>query len=194
MDKIYSRKRIRFPNLAFLQSGDKKDRKKRKIVKIGVIFCIAIITANLVIRSITPIFDKLCEAEAKSIATKISNQQATEVMKNYRYQDLVTILKDNTGNVTAIKSNIIPINEIISDVAIKIQDELNATEEKDISIRLGSFTGSKILSGRGPKVKIRISSVGDVETDFKSEFKEGVICILTNPSFRSMLRLDMLMI
>ena len=34
----------------------------------------------------------------------------------------------------------------------------------------GSFTGLKILSGRGPGIKIRISSVGDVATDLRSEF------------------------
>lgn len=35
----------------------------------------------------------------------------------------------------------------------------------------GSFTGIHLLSGRGPGVKIRISSIGNVETDLKSEFK-----------------------
>ena len=34
----------------------------------------------------------------------------------------------------------------------------------------GSFTGLKILSVRGPRIKIRISSVGDVATDLRSEF------------------------
>lgn len=34
----------------------------------------------------------------------------------------------------------------------------------------GSFTGFKLLAGRGPGVKITISSIGDVETDLKSEF------------------------
>lgn len=34
----------------------------------------------------------------------------------------------------------------------------------------GSFTGFKMLAGRGPGVKITISSVGDVETDLRSEF------------------------
>lgn len=34
----------------------------------------------------------------------------------------------------------------------------------------GSFTGFKLLSGRGPGVKIRISSIGNVETDLRSEF------------------------
>lgn len=35
----------------------------------------------------------------------------------------------------------------------------------------GSFTGIKLLSGRGPGIKIRISTVGNVETDLRSEFK-----------------------
>ena len=34
----------------------------------------------------------------------------------------------------------------------------------------GSFTGINLLSGRGPGIKIRISSIGNVETDLRSEF------------------------
>lgn len=36
-------------------------------------------------------------------------------------------------------------------------------------MQCGSFTGFKLLAGRGPGIKIRISSIGDVETDLKSE-------------------------
>ena len=115
------------------------------------------VTANVIIRAITPIIDKQCVNKAKSIATKISNEQATIVMSKYKYEDLCTMEKDNNGNVTMIKANIIPINEIISDVAIYIQEELNKTENSEFSIKLGSFTGSKILSGRGPNVNIKIS-------------------------------------
>lgn len=34
----------------------------------------------------------------------------------------------------------------------------------------GSFTGLKFLSGSGPKIKVEISSIGNVKTDLKSEF------------------------
>ena len=34
----------------------------------------------------------------------------------------------------------------------------------------GSFTGINLLSGRGPGIEIRISSIGNVETDLRSEF------------------------
>ncbi len=167
MDRIYSRWRIRIPKI--------KEKRNRKKLKIIVIFIIAILTVIVSIRAVNPIFEKMSEAEAKAIATKISNEKATEVMANYKYQDLVTIMKDNNGNITAITSNIIPINEIISDVAVKIQEELDKVESKEINIPIGSFTGSKILAGRGPNVNIKLKTIGDVETDFRSEFKEAGI-------------------
>ena len=146
------------------------NEKILKIVKIFLIISIAMVTANVIIRAITPIIDKQCVNKAKSIATKISNEQATIVMSKYKYEDLCTMEKDNNGNVTMIKANIIPINEIISDVAIYIQEELNKTENSEFSIKLGSFTGSKILSGRGPNVNIKISTIGNLDTSLESEF------------------------
>lgn len=167
MDKIYSRRRINFPKPL---KNNMDNEKILKIVKIFLIISIAMVTANVIIRAITPIIDKQCVNKAKSIATKISNEQATIVMSKYKYEDLCTMEKDNNGNVTMIKANIIPINEIISDVAIYIQEELNKTENSEFSIKLGSFTGSKILSGRGPNVNIKISTIGNLDTSLESEF------------------------
>ena len=39
-----------------------------------------------------------------------------------------------------------------------------------MKLLFGSFTGFKLLAGKGPGVKITISSIGSVETDLKSEF------------------------
>lgn len=168
--KIYSRPRIRIPKLFFSNNEDKNLKRKQKIAKIFMIMVIAFSTFKIVLDAISPIFDALCEDKAKSIATIISNNEATNVMKDHTYDELFTIEKDNDGNITMIKSNIIPINEIISDVAVKIQKSINEKGRENIRIALGSFTGSKWLTGRGPGVPIRISSIGNVETDLRSEF------------------------
>ena len=131
---------------------------------------IAFSTVKIVLDAISPIFNAVCEDKAKSIATIISNNEATNVMKDHTYDELFTIEKDNDGNITIIKSNVIPINEIISDVAVKIQNLINERGKENIKIAIGSFTGSKLLSGRGPGIPIKISSIGNVETDLRSEF------------------------
>ena len=131
---------------------------------------IAFSTVKIVLDAISPIFNALCEDKAKSIATIISNNEATNVMKDHTYDELFTIEKDNDGNITMIKSNVIQMNEIISDVAVKIQNSINERGKENIKITIGSFTGSKLLSGRGPEIPIKISSIGNVETDLRSEF------------------------
>lgn len=131
MDKIYSRAKIKIPNGI--------NRKKKKKIVIFIILLIAFSTIKITLDAISPIFDTLCENEAKSIATKISNEQATEVMKEHTYDELFSIEKDNNGNIAMIKSNVIPINEIISDVAIKIQNEINNQGRENIQIALRKF-------------------------------------------------------
>ena len=168
--KIYSRPRIRLPKIFFSNGGDKSLKRKQKIAKIFIIMVIAFSTVKIVLDAISPIFNALCEDKAKSIATIISNNEVTNVMKDHTYDELFTIEKDNDGNITIIKSNVIPINEIISDVAVKIQNLINERGKENIKIAIGSFTGSKLLSGRGPGIPIKISSIGNVETDLRSEF------------------------
>ena len=170
MYRIYSRPRIRIPKIFFRAKGSFRNKRSKKIVKVLIIFTIAFLTVKIILDSVLPIFDTLCENEAKSIATIISNEQATNVMREHSYDELFTIEKDTNENVTIIKSNVVPINEIISDVANKIQIELDNKGRDDIEIALGSFTGFKLLAGRGPGIKIRISTIGNVETDLRSEF------------------------
>lgn len=173
MYKIYSRKRIKIPKFEYKRKLENKFI--RKTIKTAIIIIIAVSVFWTITKSIMPVLEELCKNKAKSITTIISNDQATKVMSNYNYDDLVTIHKDEKNNITMVESNIIVINEIISDIPIKIQEDLNKVDSQDLYIRLGSFTGSKILSGRGPKVPIRISSIGDIETDFKSQFTSAGI-------------------
>ena len=168
MYKIYYRPRIKIPKIR--KNKRFNDKNLEKLVKIIIILIIAFSTVKLVLDAVLPIFDTLCENRAKSIATIISNEQATNIMKDHTYDELFTIEKDSNGNITMVKSNVITINEIISDVANKIQEEINVRGRENIEIALGSFTGFKLLAGKGPGVKIRISSIGNVETDLRSEF------------------------
>lgn len=178
MDKIYSRRRLFIPKLnisIFNQNNNKDNKTKIKIIKITTIILIATFTFMRIIEAITPIIDKQCENIAKSIATKISNEQATIVMSRYSYDDLCNVSKDVNGNISMISSNVITVNEIISDVAIKIQEELNKEENSNFKIKLGSLTGTRILSGRGPNIDIRLQTIGNLDTDLRSEFEEAGI-------------------
>lgn len=65
-------------------------------------------------------------------------------MAKHTYDELFSIEKDESGNIKMIKSNVIPINEIISDVAVKIQEEIDDKGRDDIEIALRKFYWIKI--------------------------------------------------
>lgn len=177
MDKIYSRKRIKIPKIEAFYKNKKDPNYKNiiRLVKITFIIMLACITAYVIVNAISPIIDKECINMAKSIATNISNEQATHVMSRYKYEDLCNITKDNNGNITMVSANVIPINEIISDIPILIQKELNKTENCKFEISLGSFTTSRLISGRGPKIEVKMSTIGNLDTDLRSEFTSAGI-------------------
>lgn len=178
MDKIYSRRRLLIPKLnisIFNQKNNRNNKIEVKALRMIIIILIAILTFMQITKAITPIMDKQCQNIAKSVATKISNEQATIVMSRYSYDDLCNVSKDSNGNISMISSNVITVNEIISDVAIKIQEELNKSENNSFKMRLGNLTGTKILSGRGPNIDIKLETIGNLDTDLRSEFEEAGI-------------------
>ena len=138
MHKIYSRPRIRIPKV--LINGEVlNNHKNKKIAKIIIKLIIAFSTVKIVLDAVYPIFDTLCEAKAKSIATIVSNEQATNVMKEHSYDELFTLEKDNNNNITMVKSNVLAINEIISDVAVKIQEDIDNRGRENIEIAIRQF-------------------------------------------------------
>lgn len=139
MYKIYSRPRIRIPKVIAKNTRNLKSPKTKKMLTIFFVLLIAFSVVKFVIDAIYPIFDTLCENRAISIATIVSNEQATLVMKEHSYDEMFTIEKDSNNNITMIQSNVIAINEIISDVAIRIQEEIDNKGREDIEIALRKF-------------------------------------------------------
>ena len=168
MSLIYSRPRIKLPK--FFIVNNRKPFKNKKIPKVLFIISISLVISCVAIKAVTPVFNRLCLDKAKAMATIITNEETTNAIKDYKYSDFVIIHKDNEGNIIMLESNMKNINYVISDVANKIQTSINNTKEEDVTISLGSFTGISILAGRGYKVPIRISTIGNVKTDVKSEF------------------------
>lgn len=104
MDKIYSRPRLLIPKIhisIFNKNSNSWNFKEfndknlvKKIIRMFFVLLIASITMLKMLDAISEIVDKQCKIQAKSIATKISNEQASLVMTKYRYDDLFNVTKD----------------------------------------------------------------------------------------------------
>ena len=102
MDKIYSRKRIKLPDIKYAsrRENKKNDHKElrvklKKISKVITVISIAMLVVWKTLCTIEPIINSECIVLAKNIAAKISNEEASNIMSNYKYEDLCSIERDN---------------------------------------------------------------------------------------------------
>ena len=177
--KIYSRKRFILTPRLYRESNKENnngthrfDRNKThmKIIKIVVLLIVQMLVFRLLCNYFEPIFSTLCEEKAKATATIITNRQSTLIMNKYQYDQLYTIEKDENGNLKSVIANVVPINNLISDLTENIQHEFDNIKKEQITVTLGNLSGIYFLSGSGPQIPIDISIGGTVETDIKSEF------------------------
>ncbi len=112
----------------------------------------------------------LCDAKVESIGITISNKAIDDVMKGITYEDLISFVKDEEGKLIALKSNIVEMNQIASEIAVKIQEMYDALDKIYVYVPIGNFTGNDLFSGMGPSVKIRVMPAGTVMTEFKTDF------------------------
>lgn len=173
--KIYSRPRL---NLSFLKNTPKAHKSRKKIkntMPLVSIFLVAIITCFSIWNFVNPIFETLCKNKAKSEATIITNEETTKIIEKYNYDTFFTIQKDEKGSIQMINANVLKINQVTSDIAVSIQKALDNNEKNKIYIYSGAITGIRFLSGAGPRIPLKIASVGNIDTDLKSEFiSQGV--------------------
>ena len=169
-EKIFTRRKIRLPKCRRVVGDRRLSDKKRKLIKIMAVLIIAITFSYTVTKAIEPIIETQCRNLAKNVATKVSNEEATNVMADYEYEELVNVIKDENDNIKMLSTNIIVINKIISDIPIKIEEALKKEENSEFDIKLSTFLGSKLLGGRGPNINVKLQLSGNVETNLKSEF------------------------
>ena len=159
MDFIYSRKRIKFKTI----------KLNKKAMRIIIFLFVISFLIGIAITSVTPVFIVLCQDRAKSYGIKIMNEHIIKEIEGYSYSDFINQKKDDNENVVIIESNIININKVISNISGKIQDSINNIGNDYIKISIGSFTGVSLFSGLGVGIPIKISTIGSVKTDVKSE-------------------------
>ena len=74
-----------------------------------------------------------------------------------------------------VQSNTILMNQIASDVAIQIQNELKKAKTTTSYIPIGTALGSPILAKYGPQVKVSIEPIGTVNVNFSTKFEDAGI-------------------
>lgn len=124
-----------------------------------------------------PILTSLATTQVSNMVNRIVSEAVDEAIDsgNITYSDLITFEKDNEGRITAIYSNMAAFNRLQSNILDIILARIDQVSARELSIPVGSLSGSVLLAGRGPRISVRMESVGSSSANFENEFTSAGI-------------------
>lgn len=142
------------------------------IVGIGLIILCVIAATQM-----KPMLTRLAEARVSNTVTGIVTESVNESINNgtFCYEDLISFEKDNAGKITAVKSNMPEFNRLQSKILDTVLKRISEVSTKDLSIPIGTLSGSALLAGRGPCITVRMQSIGSSSACLKNNFTSAGI-------------------
>lgn len=150
--------------------------KKRRRILIWLVVLFFVFLIVFILSNVTKVLKSIAEASMRSITTVAVNDAIYYTLSDrVRYEDLVTVERDENGAILAITSNAFQINRIARDTAYMSQQNLMKMSEGGVSVPLGALTGIEVLAGFGPQLNVSIIPISNVECRFSSQFEEAGI-------------------
>ena len=109
-----------------------------------------------------PIIVSLATARVSNAVNRIVVDAVRDAIDSGQvdYNVLIHLEKDETGRVAALESNMAAFNRLRSQIADEILRRLSEVSTSELSIPVGTLTGSTLLAGRGPCIRVRMQAVG----------------------------------
>ena len=124
-----------------------------------------------------PVMTSMATARVSNMVNRIVSAAVNEAVENGQidYGNFVIFEKDDTGHITALRSNVAEVNRMQGQIADEILHRLSEISTSELEIPLGTLTGSALLAGRGPSLFVRMQAVGSASATFRNQFTSAGI-------------------
>lgn len=153
---------------------------RRRSSPLKRLFILIIITAVVFIAidgCMWPSIANISGVYAQNIAEKAFNDAVSAVLAEDQvsYSSLVTLQKDDSSQISAIQTDTVAMNQLKTQISDKIMENLSNSEYSEFKVPVGTFTGSDLLMGRGPKLSFRLQFAEGVITSYENVFESAGI-------------------
>ncbi|MGM9554501.1 MAG: sporulation protein YunB [Faecousia sp.] len=127
---------------------------------------------------------RLAPMAEQLIATQVDNQASDAINAaideqiisgEIDYDRMISVEKDAEGNVNALHTNIAEINRLKTSILKRVDEKLENLSMEELSVPIGSVLLPELLSGRGPKIPVRVLAVRTSDAVFRSSFESAGI-------------------
>lgn len=152
-------------------------RKQRLLVWLSLITTLLSTILIVAVVHMEPILSSMATARVSNTVNRIVVEAVSDAIQGGEidYGILVEFEKDANGHVTALKSNMAAFNRLQARIADDILLRLSEVSTSTLSIPIGTLTGSSLLAGRGPLIRVKMQSVGSTTASFRNTFSSAGI-------------------
>lgn len=138
---------------------------------------LVLVTAVYATAQLRPLLESMATTRVSNTVNRIVFEAVNEAIESgeITYDQLISFEKDNDGRITAVHSNMAACNRLQVEILDIILARIDQVSARELSIPVGSLTGSALLAGRGPRIKVRMESVGSSSARFENEFSSAGI-------------------
>lgn len=151
---------------------------KKRLLVFFMIFALSFgIIGYIFINGFNKAADSFAASEAKLLLVYRINQSINKKISEsgMKYSDFAIISTDSSGRITSIQVDSVKLNLMASELSVLIIDSIKSIRTGEFYIPLGNALGSRLFSGKGPKINVRIVPIGTISSDVKSEFQSAGI-------------------
>ena len=109
--------------------------------------------------------------EICSKVTAAVNRSVLLNLNGTNYDDLVTVEKNDAGDITLMAANSLQINRINREISVSAQAMISSACDEGVGVPLGAFSGISVVAGFGPAIDLDILTAESVVCSFFSEFE-----------------------
>lgn len=151
--------------------------RQRVLIWLTVIFTLLLALTVAVVLHMKPVVVDLATARTSNAVNRIVVAAVNDAVDSGRidYEQLVDFDKDADGHVTALRSNMAAFNRLQASIADDILQRMAEVSSTDLAIPIGTLTGSPLLAGRGPCLRVRMQTVGTATARFDNQFSSAGI-------------------
>jgi len=144
------------------------------LMLLSVFLIILTVTGTIRMKSV---LTSLATSSVANTVNQIVSDSVNEAVNSgvFQYDKMISFEKDNDGKITAVKSNMPEFNRLQHAILSDILDRIDQVSTQDLSIPLGSLTGSNLLAGRGPLITVRMQSIGSSKAELENAFTSAGI-------------------
>lgn len=176
--------------------GKTKIKRKLLLFTLITIIIFSIFTVQFIGKTLGEKMIKYAEAEVSRIAKYVVNYAVTtKNIQELEFNELFIISKNSNEEIQTVDFDPVVVNNILNSITETILSYFKAIEQGDLEvidlsnslllnvdinklergivaeIPIGTITDNALLSNLGPKIPVRLSIIGEIESELETEIK-----------------------